>query len=55
LQTNAPVTPGSTIKLRFEIWDSGDEILDSTVLIDNFTFSVEPANGTTTQPVETPK
>jgi hypothetical protein len=55
LQTSAPVTPGSTITLRFAIWDSGDEILDSTVLIDNFTFSVEPANGTTTTPVPVPK
>ena len=55
LQTRAPVEPGSTITLRFAIWDSGDEILDSTVLIDNFEWSVEPAADTETTPVDQPK
>jgi hypothetical protein len=55
LQTASPVEPGSIVTLRWAIWDSGDEILDSTVLIDNFVFSVEPAQGATTEPVPVPK
>lgn len=35
LSTQAPVTPGSEITLRFMIFDSGDGVLDSTVLLDN--------------------
>lgn len=38
LRTEASVVPGETITLRFAIWDMGDEILDSTVLIDNFVW-----------------
>jgi len=55
LQTRAPVEPGSVITLRFAIWDSGDHILDSTVLLDNFQWSVEPAKNTETKPVPVPK
>lgn len=55
LQTNAPVEPGSEVTLRFAIWDSGDQVLDSLVLIDKFEWSVEPAEGTSTEPVEGPK
>lgn len=51
LQTVAPIeAPGAEITLRFAIWDSGDEALDSTILIDNLRFSL--AEGTTeTTPV----
>jgi hypothetical protein len=52
LETTAPVEPGSTITLRFAIWDSGDGILDSTVLLDNFRFKVE---GGTTRTIPVPK
>jgi hypothetical protein len=41
LHTTAPVEGGSIITLRFAIWDSGDGILDSLALIDNFAWSVE--------------
>jgi hypothetical protein len=41
LHTTAPVEAGSIITLRFAIWDSGDGILDSLALIDNFAWSVE--------------
>lgn len=41
LHTTAPIAPGSIITLRFAIWDSGDPVLDSTVLIDNFQWSAE--------------
>ncbi|MBX3206635.1 MAG: choice-of-anchor L domain-containing protein [Labilithrix sp.] len=50
LTTNAPVTPGTVITLRFAIWDSGDGALDSTVLIDDFRFSVDGADSTQTKP-----
>ena len=45
--TTAPVVPGSTVTLRFSIWDSGDGILDSTALIDNFRWLSVAALGTT--------
>ena len=35
LTTTASVVPGETIRLRFAIWDAGDEIVDSSVLLDN--------------------
>lgn len=38
LTTESPVDPGSTITLRWGIYDAGDHMLDSTVLIDNFRF-----------------
>ncbi|MBI4702670.1 MAG: choice-of-anchor L domain-containing protein [Deltaproteobacteria bacterium] len=42
LETSAPVdSPGSEIELMFAAWDSGDGILDSTVVIDDFRFEVE--------------
>jgi hypothetical protein len=51
LETTSPVTPGSTIKLRFVIWDSSDPNLDSTVLIDNFGWGTA-GGSTVTQPVQ---
>jgi hypothetical protein len=42
LNTTAPVPPGADITLTFAIWDSGDGVLDSSVLIDNFKFTVMP-------------
>ena len=50
LTTQTDVEPGSEITLRFAIWDSGDGSLDSTVLIDDFKFSTEAGNGTSTTP-----
>lgn len=56
LQTSAPIPQldpaHRAIVLRFAIWDTGDDILDSTVLIDNFQWSVEPA---TVETVPVPK
>jgi hypothetical protein len=55
LQTNAPIAePGSTISLLFTVWDSGDGNLDSTVLLDNFSFEVKPSE-TGTAPIDVPK
>lgn len=41
LTTTAPVVPGEEIDIHFTIWDQGDAAWDSTVLIDNFKWSVE--------------
>jgi hypothetical protein len=47
LHTIVPIKPGKIITLRFVLWDSGDPLLDSTVLIDNFQWSLEaPEIGT---------
>jgi hypothetical protein len=56
LGTKAPVKGGEIITLRWTVYDSGDNALDSTTLIDNFQWI---ANGGTvvvgTDPIETPK
>jgi hypothetical protein len=44
LQTKAPVKPGETITLIFNVWDTGDRQWDSTVLLDNFTWSTSSAS-----------
>ncbi|MGE3669804.1 MAG: choice-of-anchor L domain-containing protein [Polyangiaceae bacterium] len=53
LTTTAPVKPGETITLRYIIWDTGDDDWDSTVLLDNFRWSTQPAT-VQTQPVPPP-
>jgi hypothetical protein len=53
LTTSAPVEPGEVITLRFAIWDMGDEKLDSTILLDNFTWTAdggEPGGPITQRP-----
>ncbi|WP_437801893.1 choice-of-anchor L domain-containing protein [Sorangium sp. So ce693] len=56
LRTQAPVTGGEELKLRFMIFDTGDDRLDSTALVDGFKWV---ANGGTvpleTAPVEDPR
>lgn len=52
LTTTAPVEPGSIITLRFAIWDSGDGVLDSTVLLDDFKWLTDEAGDTTTKPTD---
>jgi hypothetical protein len=44
LQTTAPINPGDTVSIRYTLWDTGDQNLDSTVLVDNFRWI---ANGGT--------
>lgn len=46
LTTQSPVEPGETVTLTFTIYDSGDGIYDSSVMIDNFRFD----NGTVDNP-----
>ncbi len=48
LTTTAPVTPGETATLRFILFDEGDHLFDSAVLIDNFQWQLEPASGPST-------
>ncbi len=57
LTTTAPVDTirGKDMTLLFAIWDSGDGILDSTTLVDNFTWQFIPAMGVTTMPTPAPK
>lgn len=55
LETTAAVVPGETIDLRFAVWDSGDHRNGSTVVIDDFRWSVEPASGPATVQVPSPK
>jgi hypothetical protein len=50
LTTTAPVTGGQEITLHFTVWDSGDGALDSTVLLDNFQWSLESAGTVDTTP-----
>ncbi len=46
LRSRAPVIPGSTLRVRFAIWDSADGNLDSTVLIDRLRWAREGQQGT---------
>jgi hypothetical protein len=45
LTTTAPVKPGEKIFLTFSIFDEGDHILDSAVIIDNFRWHIEQVDG----------
>ncbi|MFO0613202.1 MAG: choice-of-anchor L domain-containing protein [Polyangiaceae bacterium] len=49
LQTQAPIGHGDEFLIRFSIWDTGDQNLDSTAIVDNFQWI---ANGGTVK-VET--
>jgi hypothetical protein len=48
LTTQANVTPGGTVWLEFAAFDSGDGVLDSTGIVDNFAWSATPGMGTST-------
>ena len=54
LQTSAPVLPGETIKIQFSIWDTADHLWDSTVLVDDWLWSVNPATIVTQKPAVVP-
>jgi len=50
LVTKGNVVPGEEITVRFAIWDTRDNVLDSMVLIDNFRwYPVEVEPGTSIQ------
>jgi len=52
LTTTAPVDTvrGKEITLMWAVWDQGDGVLDSTALVDDFSWSVDAADGTQTKP-----
>jgi hypothetical protein len=55
LQTVAPLeNPGDNVILEFGAWDSGDGVLDTTGLFDNFSWSLEDTP-TYTEPIPNPK
>ncbi len=47
LTTTSPVKPGETATLRFILFDEGDHLFDSAVLIDNFRWHLNPAKAVT--------
>lgn len=49
LTTFAPVTPGETITLRFLVWDEGSDLIDTSILLDNFRWDVTPVESPATQ------
>ena len=58
LTTTAPVEPGENVTLTFSVYDSGDGIYDSAVMLDNLRVTPEPVGtpntGTPTPPEPTP-
>ena len=48
LTTTAPVRPSEKITLTFAIFDEGDHVLDSAVIIDNFRWHIEQVDGPVT-------
>lgn len=50
LRTTVAVQSGTDITMRFAIWDSGDGIIDSTVLLDELAFSAKTAGAALTVP-----
>jgi hypothetical protein len=52
LTTKAPIMPGEQFTLEFMIWDAGDGLLDSSVLIDNFQWIGGQPVTVVTQPVQ---
>jgi len=57
LVTTVPVTGGQEFIIRFTIWDTGDQSLDSTVIIDNFKWiaASDESVDAGTKPVPVPK
>jgi hypothetical protein len=51
LVTTAPLEPGAEVTLRWGVYDSGDGVLDTTTLIDNWQWIAEPGVAVTTIPV----
>jgi hypothetical protein len=50
LTSQAPVKPGEHFTLTFYIWDTGDGLLDSSVLLDHFTWVGGDVSTTTDRP-----
>jgi hypothetical protein len=50
LVTRAPVEPDEEVTLRWTVYDSGDGVLDSTVVLDNFRWLGDAEGGPVTNP-----
>jgi hypothetical protein len=55
LFSKAPVDPGQEITMRWAVYDSGDGVLDSSTLIDNWQWIAEPGTQVGTGVVPPPK
>ncbi len=55
LRTTAPVTPGEVATLRLAVWDAGDHLRTSTVIVDNLTWTADPASASSTAHIDNPK
>lgn len=55
LQTQAPVQGGSILTIRFAMWDAGNALYDSTVLIDDIHWIANGAVPVQTQPQPSPQ
>jgi hypothetical protein len=55
LKTQAPVLAGETITMHFSIWDTGDQVWDSTVLLDAWEWSASPSGIKTAPDVPPPQ
>jgi hypothetical protein len=55
LETTASVEPGEEIELRWVIWDGGDHLRTSTVLVDALRWDAKPSTAPLTVPVDQPK
>ena len=56
LLTKAPVKGGTDITIRWTVYDSGDGILDTTTLIDNWQWVATGGTVTVgTDPIKTPQ
>ncbi|HEY2744031.1 MAG TPA: choice-of-anchor L domain-containing protein [Polyangia bacterium] len=51
LTTTAPIQPGEDITLHFVVFDEGDGVLDSAVLLDNFQWGAATVMGPSTGPI----
>lgn len=55
LETQAPVSGNQEFDIRFAIWNTGDEALFSSVLVDNWQWILTPGVSIDTTPVTNPK
>ncbi|MEM7155244.1 MAG: MopE-related protein [Myxococcota bacterium] len=44
LNMSGNVTPGEVMEIRFTIWDTGDSLWDSVVLLDNWQWSIDASD-----------
>ncbi len=55
LSTQAPVEPGEEVEVTFTLYDWGDAIYDTAVMIDNFELSPDEVDGPNTDPTDEPE